>query len=50
MEYASKKELKILKQGKERLEKEYQSKYNDSGRRSYVDKMKYESMMYKWFE
>jgi|694.fasta_scaffold66344_3 hypothetical protein len=36
MEYASKKELKTIRQQKERLENEFQSKYNDDGRRSYV--------------
>ena len=47
MEYASKKDLKTLRQQKERLQEEYSSKYRDSGRRNYVDKMKYESLFEK---
>lgn len=47
MEYASKKELKTIRQQKERMENEYQNKYNDSGRRGYVEKIKYQAMFGK---
>lgn len=40
MEYASKKELKLLRQDRERTEKELISKYKDQGRRHYVDQLK----------
>lgn len=40
MEYASKKELKLMKQDRERLEKELSSKYRDEGRRHYVEYLK----------
>lgn len=36
MEYASKKELKVIKQERERLEKELTSKYTNEGRRHYI--------------
>lgn len=40
MEYASKKELKVLKQERERLEKELSSKYASEGRRHYLEYLK----------
>lgn len=40
MEYASKKELKMIKQDKDRIEKELNSKYKDTGRRHYIDTIK----------
>lgn len=40
MEYASKKELKGMKQERERLEKELESKYKSEGRRHYIEYMK----------
>lgn len=47
MEYASKKELKVIKQQKERMEQELRNKYNDGGRRGYVEKMKFSAMFGK---
>jgi hypothetical protein len=40
-EYASKKELKAMRQQKERLQEEFRNKYQDNGRRHYVQQMKY---------
>jgi hypothetical protein len=40
MEYASKKELKMIKQDRERLEKELSSKYKSEGRRHFVEYIK----------
>jgi hypothetical protein len=40
MEYASKKELKMIKQDRDRVEKELSSKYKDEGRRHYVEELK----------
>lgn len=36
-----------MRQQKERMEQEFRNKYNDSGRRSYVERMKYDAMMGK---
>ena len=40
MEYASKKDLKLIKQERERLEKELSSKYANEGRRHYLEYVK----------
>jgi hypothetical protein len=43
-EYASKKELKVIKQERERLEKELSSKYATEGRRHYIEYLRQENL------
>lgn len=40
MEYASKKEIKLMKQDRERLERDLSSKYKEEGRRHYIEYVK----------
>jgi len=44
MEYASKKELKMIKQDRDRLEKELSSKYASEGRRHYIEYLRQENL------
>ena len=48
MEYASKKELKIMKQERERLEHDLSTKYREQGRRHYIEYLKHDNLQAPW--